>query len=117
MIWLAFIGKHWRRFAVGAGIIAVIVLIVYANSCYTNYLVDRTDQELNKLESNTANSQVDEWAANQNAKDAEKEANKASQASQNAKKEANNARHNSNKNVSFEEANRKRCEAYPEDCR
>jgi hypothetical protein len=80
-------------------------------SCYTSTQINNTQEEINQGREQISNSQVDQWAANQNAKDREAEVKKAEQASKQAKQAANEK---PKENVAFEEANKNRCEAYPQ---
>ncbi|HKX84573.1 MAG TPA: hypothetical protein VJL58_10175 [Pyrinomonadaceae bacterium] len=110
------VAKNWRYIVAAVVVLVVIGLIIFARSCYTDYQWNKTDGELNQLEGNTANAQVDTWAAEQNKRDAEAEANKAAQDVQAARDEANAARNNT-RPATVDEANRNRCIAYPERCK
>jgi hypothetical protein len=78
-------------------------------SCYTSTQINNTQEEINQGREQISNSQVEQWVANENAKDAAKEAERASNASKQAKQAANVK---PKENVAFEEANKNRCEAY-----
>lgn len=110
------IWKH-KRIAIGVGLLVfAIIAALFMRSCYDDYRWQKTNDELNKLESNTANSQIDVWADEQNKREANAAAENAAREVDKAREEANAARNNT-KPATVDEANRNRCLAYPERCK
>lgn len=108
---IAAVRKHWRKILVGLGIVTLLVSILYIQNCRTNQQIENTQEEINQGREAISNSQVDQWAANQNAKDREAEVRRAEERSKKAKEAA---KIEPKDNVEFEEANKNRCEAYPQ---
>lgn len=101
-----------------AGILLIVFVVTFwlAYRYRVNQQIQQTQESINQGREAISNSQVDEWAANQNAKDREAEVKQAEQRSKKAKEAA---KIKPKENVKFEEANRNRCEAFPDskECR
>lgn len=98
----------------GLGLL-LILIIVGAKACYTNSQIEKTDKDLQKYEANTANSQVDLWAANQDAKDRERDAQKAQDRQQSASQTFHNSKQSDSNKFQNGNAGVRFCQKFPSD--
>jgi hypothetical protein len=112
-IWALTGAIPYLRYAIFGLVLLLVMVAVVANNCGTK--PSELEKKIEQKEDEAVTQQIEAKRAEVNAKSAEIESKEAGRRAKEKVKKADEVRHTNVRNIPLEEANKARCEAYPED--
>lgn len=110
-----FLLKHKTKFIIVAVILAAFITAKIITTAYDNYIYNKQQKKLNELDKQISNSNINTQTIKEEMKIKRDQIIKIDPKVKQKKEEIKNLNKTVNTNISFDEANRLRCEVYPED--
>lgn len=110
-----FLLEHKTKFIIVAVILGAFITAKIITTAYDNYIYNKQQKKLNELDKQISNSNINTQTIKEEMKIKKDQIIKIDPKVKQKKEEIKNLNKTVNTNIPFDEANRLRCEVYPED--